>query len=421
MKTLVVLMLLVIVLSSEASAQPIWQSCNGPYAGQVKALAVNRAGSIFAGTTYGGVFKSTDNGQSWNQSNSGLTDTCVTCFAFSSNGHVFAGTWSQGIFRSTDDGQTWMATNSGLTDLSPPGIRGIDLSSTGIVFAARAGGVFRSTDEGMSWRTVNKGIVFVEMTSLVVEPRSGYVFAAAAFASGGTLYRSVNNGDSWTDLSAQADGAIKALTVSPDGHIFFCVGQTPYVRWTKDLGDTFFGHWMGPDKVHPQSLLATERIGLLTGTQGYGVYQSADDGLTWFRISNGLRPTWIYSLASNSDGTIFAGSDSDGVYRTVSPVTNVVRELMPADFQLGQNYPNPFNPSTTISYQLTANSKVYLKIFNMLGQEVASLVDGDRMAGYHQEMWEAGRFSSGVYMYQVIASDNQGTKQVARKRMMLLK
>jgi len=93
----------------------------------------------------------------------------------------------------------------------------------------------------------------------------------------------------------------------------------------------------------------------------------------------------------------------------------------PQKFDVFQNYPNPFNPSTTISYQLTANSKVNLKIFNMLGQEVASLVDGDRLAGYQQEMWDAGRFSTGVYVYQVIASDDHGAKQVARKKMLMLK
>ena len=93
----------------------------------------------------------------------------------------------------------------------------------------------------------------------------------------------------------------------------------------------------------------------------------------------------------------------------------------PEKFEVFQNYPNPFNPSTTISYQLTANSRVNLKVYNMLGQEVTSLVDGDRLAGYHQEVWDATRCSSGVYVYQLIAMDEHGTKQVARKRMMLLK
>ena len=62
-----------------------------------------------------------------------------------------------------------------------------------------------------------------------------------------------------------------------------------------------------------------------------------------------------------------------------------------------------------------------LKVYNLLGQEVVSLVDGDRLAGYHQEMWEAGKYSSGMYIYQLIATDERGQKQIARRRMMLLK
>ncbi len=93
----------------------------------------------------------------------------------------------------------------------------------------------------------------------------------------------------------------------------------------------------------------------------------------------------------------------------------------PEKFEAYHNYPNPFNPTTTISYQLTANSQVSLKIFNLLGQEVASVVDGDRLAGYHQEVWDATRCASGVYVYQLIATDEHGVKQVARRRMLLLK
>jgi hypothetical protein len=98
-----------------------------------------------------------------------------------------------------------------------------------------------------------------------------------------------------------------------------------------------------------------------------------------------------------------------------------VAVAVPEKFEVYQNFPNPFNPSTVISYQLTAVSKVSLKIYNMLGQEVASLVDGDRLAGYHQEMWDATRCASGVYIYQLVATDDKGQKQVARKRMLLLK
>jgi hypothetical protein len=93
----------------------------------------------------------------------------------------------------------------------------------------------------------------------------------------------------------------------------------------------------------------------------------------------------------------------------------------PDKFEVYQNFPNPFNPTTAISYQLSAVSRVNLKIYNLLGQEVASLVDGDRLPGYHQELWDATRCASGVYIYQLIATDDKGQKQVARKRMMMLK
>ena len=100
----------------------------------------------------------------------------------------------------------------------------------------------------------------------------------------------------------------------------------------------------------------------------------------------------------------------------------------PERFEAYQNYPNPFNPSTEITYHLpagqaglTVNSRVSLKIYNMLGQEVASLVDEERAAGYHQERWDATRFASGVYVYHHIATVEHGTRQIARKRMLLLK
>jgi hypothetical protein len=98
-----------------------------------------------------------------------------------------------------------------------------------------------------------------------------------------------------------------------------------------------------------------------------------------------------------------------------------IRVSPPDHFELFQNYPNPFNPTTAISYQLSEDSRVSLKVYNMLGQEVASLVDEERAAGYHQERWDATRSASGVYVYQLIATDEHGTRQIARKRMLLLK
>jgi hypothetical protein len=78
----------------------------------------------------------------------------------------------------------------------------------------------------------------------------------------------------------------------------------------------------------------------------------------------------------------------------------------PNRFNLDQNYPNPFNPSTTIKYSLAKEGLVTLKIYNMLGQEVATLVNAVKQAGNFSVEWNASNFSSGVYFYRLTQNDN---------------
>jgi hypothetical protein len=89
---------------------------------------------------------------------------------------------------------------------------------------------------------------------------------------------------------------------------------------------------------------------------------------------------------------------------------------LPESFELAQNYPNPFNPSTVISYSLPVNSNVTLKVFDILGKEVVTLVDENQNAGNYNVEWNALEFSSGIYFYQI------ETKEYSKiKKMILLK
>lgn len=89
---------------------------------------------------------------------------------------------------------------------------------------------------------------------------------------------------------------------------------------------------------------------------------------------------------------------------------------LPESYALDQNYPNPFNPTTDISFDLPATSHVNLTIFNVLGQEVTTLVDDRMDAGTHTVEWNASSYSSGVYFYRISAEQFSETK-----KMMLLK
>ena len=99
---------------------------------------------------------------------------------------------------------------------------------------------------------------------------------------------------------------------------------------------------------------------------------------------------------------------------------------IPSSYKLYQNYPNPFNPETTISYDLPEISNVNIEIFNVLGQRVATLIDGQQTAGFKSIAWrgqnnQGGMVSSGMYIYKITVEGRQsGEKFVESSKMLLL-
>ena len=98
----------------------------------------------------------------------------------------------------------------------------------------------------------------------------------------------------------------------------------------------------------------------------------------------------------------------------VNPAVTSVKstEELPTRYSLHQNYPNPFNPTTTISYQLPMQNHVTLKVFDMLGREVATLVNGVEEPGYKSINFNANRLSSGMYFYRLQAGNYIETKKL---------
>jgi hypothetical protein len=90
----------------------------------------------------------------------------------------------------------------------------------------------------------------------------------------------------------------------------------------------------------------------------------------------------------------------------------MVSASLPAQFNLSQNYPNPFNPSTTVRYGLPQRSDVTLTVFNTLGQQVVTLVEGEREAGFHEVVFDASGFASGVYLYRLTAGSFVQTRKL---------
>ena len=85
---------------------------------------------------------------------------------------------------------------------------------------------------------------------------------------------------------------------------------------------------------------------------------------------------------------------------------------LPTEFSLSQNYPNPFNPSTSIKYSVPSNEYVSLKIYDVLGKEVATLVNQEMNAGIYEVQFDASQFTSGVYIYRLITEDLSISKKM---------
>ena len=122
----------------------------------------------------------------------------------------------------------------------------------------------------------------------------------------------------------------------------------------------------------------------------------------------------IYAQNVTNHGGL-GGGVTTGVAR--SPTSEV-----PSSVSLNQNYPNPFNPNTIIRYELPERSNVSLTVFNILGQQVASLVNGIEEQGHRQVMFNGANFASGVYFYRLVTTGVvKGTQSTSLRKMILIK
>ncbi len=157
----------------------------------------------------------------------------------------------------------------------------------------------------------------------------------------------------------------------------------------------------------------------LTGGQSPMTLKSGDMALVLqFKPTEKFTDGTSFSIEAQGENEI---ASVDGkVINKAGLKAATVESFVPKAFALSQNYPNPFNPSTVIEYSLPENSKVTLTIYNILGQEVARILDQQQEAGVYKVNWNATGFASGVYIYNI--SVEAPTKNYTdSKRMMLLK
>jgi len=179
------------------------------------------------------------------------------------------------------------------------------------------------------------------------------------------------------------------------------------------------------------SLAASNGGMLFAGTSwSKGLFISTDDGTHWIAINEGLPhlndPDYFWSVThlAVDDTYLYAaigtpGLGSYGIWKrklSDMPTSVLSSAELPEKFSLEQNYPNPFNPSTSISFSIPTSEFVSLKVFDVLGSEVATLVNEEKPTGSYKIDFNAANLPSGVYLYKLQAGNITETK-----KLMLLK
>ncbi len=278
-----------------------WQRTNGPNgAGQINCIAVSGT-NIFAGTSSGGVFLSTDTGTTWTAVNNGLTGNGGGILSLAVSGtNILAGT-NYGLFLSTNNGTSWTAVNNGIAGIA---IKALAVSGTNILAGTFGNGVFLSADNGSSWTAIN-GFPGYYICSMIV---SGTNILAGTL--GGYLGLSTNGGATWMEIdNGGFSGPVNCIAVNG---INIFVGTYLGAFLSNNNGASWTAVNNGLLNTNVISL-AINGTTILAGTSG-GVFMSKDTGSTWTGFNSGLTDSTIYSFAL-SGKTIFAGTDTSGVWK----------------------------------------------------------------------------------------------------------
>ena len=388
-----------ILVSNDSGAT--W-SVPGISLGNVWGLSVDpslqRGQNLFVGGSAGS-FISSNFGRNWIRLGSGLSHTYVNTYAFDGN-NIFAGT-QNGILLSSDTGNTWTSADSGITNFTD--VRSIVVRG-GDLLAATSRGIYRSDSNATTWITADSGLSNLDVKSLVA---SGDSLFAGTF--GGGIYLSTNDGAFWTPIdSGLTNRSVFALAVHDKE--LFAGTYGGGVFHSTDGGATWSSSGLTEMYVYAFGFYGRN---IIAGGE-VGIYLSTDDGASWSSIGANLANDHILSIAIDDD-ILYVGTSGGGVWRCqiTQLLTGVkTQSLLPLDFLIWQNFPNPFNPSTMIRYQIPSSARVSIRIYNLLGQELANLVDEQKQPGVYSLEWNASNFPSGIYFYQLRAGSIIQTRKM---------
>ncbi len=433
----------VIIKTTDGGAN--WYRVNAPFGFSIKAF--NKIGNKIWAVGSGGVtIYSEDEGETWHAANQIPSSSLWTSY-YDGNNFIATGGYGGLIIFSTDRGNTWNPVYA-FSDGACPSIQGIYFLNNSVGYLARNNRmVSKTTDGGYTWHTIMKDTTDTRVNNYAVQfldENIGYVTGkfgshVSAFykttdggatwdAQIGTLSEQINDlhfwnvnngivcgndllialttdgGSTWTN--ATINGALDADD-DIDGIYFYDenygLAYGDELFKTTDGGHTW--EYVSTDPyifdINSASILETPQHWMVVGSNR--VLETTDAGTSWSDIADlsVITCNQLYTSFLDVNGYYWVTGGTSEIYKTVNPVKVEEEAEKVTDFTLSQNYPNPFNPTTSIKFSIPVSGKVSLKVYDILGSEIATLINKNMEKGVYKVSFDASQLSSGVYFYKL--------------------
>jgi photosystem II stability/assembly factor-like uncharacterized protein len=269
------------------------------------------------------------------------------------------------------------------------------------------GTIIKSTNSGTNWQTQLTGSPNRFNSMHFANLLTGW-----CAGDNGTIYATVNGGANW---SPQVSGTTNRLT-----SVYFTNSSTGWITSINGMilitsnGGANWSIQASGLGVLNSVKFADPNTGWCSGSGGV-MFKTTNSGINWYQqyVPVVLNYNSVFPLSATD---VWAVGDYETIIYTsdggtlVGSVTNGVN--LPGEFSLSQNYPNPFNPETNIKYLITKSGFVSIKIFDILGEEIAVIVNEQKVPGTYEVNWNAKEYPSGIYFYRIESGDFAETKKM---------
>jgi photosystem II stability/assembly factor-like uncharacterized protein len=408
---------ILLAITSSSFSQTGWYIIPGITAETL--TTVHSTGNIYwvVGTN-GTILTTTDAGINWTEIQSGATVNLSGIHKPTSSQIWVAGD-SGTVLVTTNAGATWGQRNPGST----ANFRSIFSRGSGVAYViGDSGSCYYTANIGVNWGY--RGVPTNEDLNAGIGPTSGTSLIALVGGNNGAIFKTTNAGLNWDIIPSGTLNHIYGFGFGPAGYVF-AVGANGTMLRSTNAGDSWtIVSVPTSEDLHSFSSSGQNANWLVACGSNGAILKSTDAGNNWFLQSTPTTET-LLSIVAPSNSVHFAVGKNGIILKTTDgggdPVSVNDEINAPEEFELFQNYPNPFNPVTTIQYSVPQRTRVILKIYDILGNEVATLVNDELSAGEYEVEFNASsgssfqlvrNLSSGIYYYTLITGNYSQTKKM---------